>query len=398
MSIEVRRIRKSFGQAAVLNDISLTVADGELVALLGPSGSGKTTLLRIIAGLDTADSGTVLIDGQDMSKEGARERRVGFVFQHYALFKHMTVFENVAFGLRVRHKAVRPTEEEIREKVMSLLKLVHLDAFYSRLPSQLSGGQRQRVALARALAVEPKLLLLDEPFGALDAKVRKELRRWMRRLHDDIHITSVFVTHDQEEAMEVSDRVVVLGQGKIEQVGTPEEVWQFPANAFVYDFLGNYNAFDGFRDANGQVHLTLQEEPLPQVAAGAIAQQPAGLLGRYPNIRQFLGKLIPDLISDTQTVKLPPPPSHRPQPENGTPVTLFARPHEIYVVKKPEHHEYIRARILHINPAGALVKIELERAGGEMLQAEIPKTAFTEMQLKKFDEVFVRPKEMKVFE
>src|ERR1700677_1175024 len=230
MGIEVRNIRKNFGDFAAINDVNLKVGDGELVALLGPSGSGKTTLLRIIAGLEFADSGQVLIDGREAGELHVKERKVGFVFQHYALFKHMTVFDNVAFGLRVRPTAVRPPNEEIIGRVMALLKLVHLDKFYDRYPSQLSGGQRQRVALARSLAVEPKLLLLDEPFGALDAKVRKELRRWLRRLHDDIHITSIFVTHDQEEAMEVSDRVVVMNNGKIEQVGTPEQVYHQPSN------------------------------------------------------------------------------------------------------------------------------------------------------------------------
>ena len=212
MSIEVKNIHKNFGDFVALGNVNLSVPDGELVALLGPSGSGKTTLLRIIAGLEFADSGSVIIDGQDTSNIHVKERKVGFVFQHYALFKHMTVFENIAFGLRVRPKATRPSDYQIRRRVMELLQLVHLDKFHNRYPAQLSGGQRQRVALARSLAVEPKLLLLDEPFGALDAKVRKELRRWLRRLHDDIHITSIFVTHDQEEAMEVSDRVVVMSR------------------------------------------------------------------------------------------------------------------------------------------------------------------------------------------
>ena len=221
MSIEVRNITKRFGNFVALENVSLAIPEGELVALLGPSGCGKTTLLRIIAGMETADAGEVLFSGAEATHLHARERQVGFVFQHYALFRHMTVFENIAFGLRVKPRGQRPPEAEIRTRVMDLLKLVQLDWLAERFPSQLSGGQRQRIALARALAVEPKVLLLDEPFGALDTKVRKELRRWLRRLHDEMHIASVFVTHDQEEALEVADRVVVLNHGRIEQVGTP---------------------------------------------------------------------------------------------------------------------------------------------------------------------------------
>ncbi len=245
MSIEIRNVDKRFGATVVCDNLNLIVPDGELVALLGPSGSGKTTLLRIIAGLEVPDSGSVLFHGDDATHTDVRERRVGFVFQHYALFTQMTVFENVAFGLRVRPKATRPKEREIRAKVTELLKLVQLDWIAERYPHQLSGGQRQRIALARALAVEPKVLLLDEPFGALDAKVRKELRRWLRRLHDEMHVTSLFVTHDQEEAMEVADRIVVMNQGRIEQQGSPDEVYDHPATPFVLRFLGEVNLFHG---------------------------------------------------------------------------------------------------------------------------------------------------------
>ena len=245
MSIEVRNLQKRFGQTVVCDSLNLDIPAGELVALLGPSGSGKTTLLRIIAGLEVPDSGTVLFHGEDATNTDVRERQVGFVFQHYALFAHMTIFENVAFGLRVRPKATRPPEKEIRAKVTELLKLVQLDWIADRYPHQLSGGQRQRIALARALAVEPRVLLLDEPFGALDAKVRKELRRWLRRLHDEMHVTSVFVTHDQEEAMEVADRIVVMNEGRIEQQGTPDEVYDHPASPFVLQFLGDVNLFHG---------------------------------------------------------------------------------------------------------------------------------------------------------
>jgi sulfate transport system ATP-binding protein len=243
MSIEVRRLQKRFGSTVVCDDLSLDIPAGQLVALLGPSGSGKTTLLRIIAGLEVPDSGTVLFHGEDATDADVRERRVGFVFQHYALFGHMTIFENVAFGLRVRPKAVRPDEARIRAKVAELLALVQLDRLAARYPHQLSGGQRQRIALARALAVEPNVLLLDEPFGALDARVRKELRRWLRRLHEEMHVTSVFVTHDQEEAMEVADRIVVMNHGRIEQDGAPDEVYDHPASPFVLQFLGDVNLF-----------------------------------------------------------------------------------------------------------------------------------------------------------
>ena len=254
MSIEIRNVSKQFGDFQALRDVNLDIKSGELIALLGPSGCGKTTLLRIIAGLETADVGSISFSGEDTTDVHVRERNVGFVFQHYALFRHMTVFENVAFGLRVKPRKERPSEAQIREKVMSLLKLVQLDWIAERYPSQLSGGQRQRIALARALAVEPKVLLLDEPFGALDAKVRKELRRWLRRLHDELHVTSIFVTHDQEEALEVADRVVVINKGKIEQEGTPQQVWDNPASPFVYGFLGDVNLFKG-RATDGRVYL-----------------------------------------------------------------------------------------------------------------------------------------------
>jgi sulfate transport system ATP-binding protein len=238
VSIEVKNLTKKFGAFAALDGVDLKAADGELLALLGPSGSGKTTLLRIIAGLDWPDAGEVSFDGENALARGAGERQVGFVFQHYALFRHMTVFENVAFGLRVQPRAVRKDEAGIRARVKELLDLVQLDWLSNRYPNQLSGGQRQRIALARALAIEPRILLLDEPFGALDAKVRKELRQWLRSLHHEINVTSIFVTHDQEEAMEVADRVIVMDQGRIEQSGTPQQVYDQPQTAFVHEFIG----------------------------------------------------------------------------------------------------------------------------------------------------------------
>ena len=238
MSIQVEGVSKSFGKYPALKPSSLTVESGKLVALLGPSGSGKTTLLRLIAGLEFPDAGRIRFYGDDVTDRNAYERRAGFAFQHYALFQHLSVFDNVAFGLQVRPRKTRPSPELIRERVHSLLKLVQLEHLVKRFPSQLSGGQRQRVALARALAIEPRVLLLDEPFGALDAKVRKELRAWLRRFHDETHITSLFVTHDQEEAFEVADEVVVLHEGVIQQIGSPEAIRRQPANAFVQDFLG----------------------------------------------------------------------------------------------------------------------------------------------------------------
>ncbi len=241
MSIELHGIVKHFGSFVAVDHIDLHIETGELLALLGPSGSGKTSLLRMIAGLEAPDEGNVSFQGKDATDTHARDRQVGFVFQHYALFGHMTIFENVAFGLRVRPRKDRLPEQEIAKKVNSLLELVQLDWLADRYPHQLSGGQRQRIALARALAVEPRVLLLDEPFGALDARVRQELRRWLRRLHDEVHVTSVFVTHDQEEALEVADRVVVMNHGRIEQIGSPADVYDHPATPFVFEFLGHVN-------------------------------------------------------------------------------------------------------------------------------------------------------------
>jgi len=266
MTIEARGVVKSFGAFKALDGVDLKVANGELLALLGPSGSGKTTLLRIIAGLEWPDAGEILFDGENALDRGARERHVGFVFQHYALFRHMSVFENVAFGLRVQPRSIRKSEAEIRARVKELLDLVQLDWLANRYPNQLSGGQRQRIALARALAIEPRILLLDEPFGALDAKVRKELRQWLRTLHHEIHVTSIFVTHDQEEALEVAHRVVVMDKGRIEQVGSPSDVYDSPATAFVHGFIGE-SIMLPVEVAGGSVHLN--GRPLDLAVDGA---------------------------------------------------------------------------------------------------------------------------------
>ncbi|TCW00488.1 sulfate/thiosulfate ABC transporter ATP-binding protein CysA [Biostraticola tofi] len=268
MSIEIDNISKYFDRTKVLNDVSLDIPTGEMVALLGPSGSGKTTLLRIIAGLEHHNSGRLRFNGKDVSRTHARDRHVGFVFQHYALFRHMTVADNVAFGLSVLPRKERPDRAGIKKRVARLLDMVQLAHLGDRYPSQLSGGQKQRVALARALAVEPQILLLDEPFGALDAQVRKELRLWLRQLHEELKFTSVFVTHDQEEAMEVADRLVVMSHGNIEQVGSPYDVWREPASRFVLEFMGEVNRLDGeIRGSQlyiGSHHWPLHYAPLHQ--------------------------------------------------------------------------------------------------------------------------------------
>ncbi len=351
MSIEIRNIKKNFGQFSALNDVSLDVPSGELVALLGPSGCGKTTLLRIIAGLETPDSGNILFYGNDATERQVREREVGFVFQHYALFRHMTVFENVAFGLRVRPKQTRPSEAEIKRRVHELLELVQLDWLADRYPPQLSGGQRQRIALARALAVEPKVLLLDEPFGALDAKVRKELRRWLRRLHDELHITSIFVTHDQEEALEVADRVVVINKGKIEQIGSPQEVYDNPVSPFVYQFLGNVNQF------NSHIH-----EGEAKIAGVDL-------------------KL--DAHHDTQ----------------NTPALAFVRPHDIEIYHAPQQSKVgFEAIVRYVNAVGSQVRVELERADHtELIEAELTQERFRELKLEPAQHVHIYPRNVRVF-
>jgi sulfate transport system ATP-binding protein len=349
MSIELRHIAKTFGAFVALENISLTIDTGELVALLGPSGSGKTTLLRVIAGLERPDGGSVSIEGQDITASNVRDRRVGFVFQHYALFRQMTVFDNVAFGLRVKPRYQRPSARDIRDKVGKLLNLVRLEQMAARYPAQLSGGQRQRVALARALAVEPKILLLDEPFGALDAKVRQELRRWLRRLHDDIGITSVFVTHDQEEALELADRVVVMREGRVEQVGRPEEVYEHPATPFVYHFLGHVNVFHG----------RVEESTLD---FGAFS----------------LDMPLRDLPDATAAVG-------------------YARPHRLELAHQPAEPPQFRARIEYISAAGPVVKVELATETGMAVHAEVPQERYQQLGLRKGDEVFVRVKDMRVF-
>jgi sulfate transport system ATP-binding protein len=335
MSILIKDVSKRFGGFKALDHVSLEVPDGGLLALLGPSGSGKTTLLRIIAGLEVADSGTVLYQDEDVTHHSARDRKVGFVFQHYALFRHMTVAENIGYGLKVR----KTPKAQIRERVDELLKLIRLDGFGTRYPGHLSGGQRQRVALARALAAQPRVLLLDEPFGALDAKVRQELRQWLRRLHEDIHVTSIFVTHDQEEAFEVADRVVVMNEGKIEQVGTPDDVYDHPATPFVYKFLGNVNLFHGRID-DGKAYINQ---------------------------------------SETEHI-------------------VFVRPHLLDIDRVPNGGDHFKAKIKHINSAGPLVKVEAITEWGALVHVEMSQERFRNLHLLKDEAIFVIPKDVKVFQ
>jgi sulfate/thiosulfate transport system ATP-binding protein len=335
MSILIKDVSKKFGNFTALDNVSLEVPDGTLLALLGPSGSGKTTLLRIIAGLEVADSGTVLHQEEDITNHSARDRKVGFVFQHYALFRHMTVAENIGYGLKVR----KTPKAQIRERVNGLLKLIRLEGLQGRYPGQLSGGQRQRVALARALAAQPRVLLLDEPFGALDAKVRQELRQWLRKLHEEIHVTSIFVTHDQEEAFEVADRVVVMNLGKIEQIGSPDDVYDHPATPFVYKFLGNVNLFHGRID-NGKAYIHNEE----------------------------------------------------------TEHVVYVRPHLLGIDRHANGRNHFPARIKHINSAGPLVKVEAITEWGALVHVELSQERFHTLHLVKDESVFVIPKDVKVFQ
>jgi len=350
MSITVRNVAKSFGSTHVLDGVDLDVPSGSLVALLGPSGSGKTTLLRILAGLELPDpgSGPIQFDGEDVADWSVRERRVGFVFQHYALFRHLNVFENVAFGLRVRPRRQRPPERDIRRRVNKLLELVQLETLSERFPAQLSGGQRQRVALARALAIEPKVLLLDEPFGALDAQVRAELRRWLRRLHEEIHVTSVFVTHDQEEALEVADEVVVLNRGRIEQVGTPDEVYHEPRTEFVMGFLGQVTRFQG-RVERGRILFGPWALPLPRGEA---------------------------------------------DDERG--VRVYMRPHDFEIDVAPIPGS-ARARVARLFSAGPIVRAEIRTDQGEMLLAELSQRRLDALRIAEGVAIHVAPRVWRMY-
>lgn len=351
MGIELRNISKAYGHYQILKNISLTIHSGELVALLGPSGSGKTSLLRIVAGLEFADEGTILFQGKNLTGASIKKRKAGFVFQHYALFNSMTVHENVAYGLKVKPRKDRPSKKEIRGKVAGLLHLVRLESYGDRYPSQLSGGQRQRVALARALAIEPQILLLDEPFGALDAKVRKELRRWLRRLHRQYNMTSLLVTHDQEEAFEVADRVVIINKGKIEQTGTPAEVYENPANPFVYDFIGNVNQVRGrIRQGyfvNGDIRIPFE----------------GGSQGETSGV-------------------------------------AFIRPDQMTITASDQRagERAFSATVTHIHPVGPVIRLDLERPdAGQRLEAVVTKQEFEKISLSEQQHVFLEPRQAKVF-
>ncbi|HEY1598063.1 MAG TPA: sulfate/molybdate ABC transporter ATP-binding protein [Pirellulales bacterium] len=346
MSIKVDKVTKRFGNFLALDDVSVDAEGGSLLALLGPSGSGKTTLLRVIAGLETADTGNIYYQEEDVTGQSARERNIGFVFQHYALFRHMSVFDNVAFGLHVRGWP----KQRIQDRVRELLTLVRLDSLEKRYPSQLSGGQRQRVALVRALAIEPKVLLLDEPFGALDAKVRQELRQWLRRLHDEIRVTSIFVTHDQEEAFEVADKVVVMHGGRIEQEGTPQDVFEHPANAFVMDFLGNVNVFHG-RLQSGRAHV-------------------GGLELEYPDYPH----------------------------DEAMPATLYVRPHELDLEHSPTGTGSLRVLVDRVNPAGSVAKIFVRSEEfGIGMHVELSAERYAELRVRPGDSLYVSPRKVRVF-
>jgi sulfate/thiosulfate transport system ATP-binding protein len=347
MSITAKKVSKRFGKKIVLDEVTLDAPTGELVALLGPSGSGKTTLLRIIAGLEIPDSGSVIYHEDDVTNASARDRNFGFVFQHYALFRHMTVYENVAFGLRVRGWV----ESRIRERVNELLELVKLDELAYRYPSQLSGGQKQRIALIRSLAPQPKILLLDEPFGALDAKIRAELRHWLRRFHDEFHVTSIFVTHDQEEAFEVADKIVVMNLGKIEQSGTPTEVFEQPTNPFVIDFLGNVNKFP-VRLRDGRALIGDVEMPLTRIPINGDSDE-----------------------------------AH-----------VYVRPHELDLERSPRTSNGLAAKVIHINPAGSVVKVRLmAESFGLMVSVDISPERYKQLQIKAGDHVYVSPKRVRMF-
>jgi len=347
--IVVKNVNKRFGNVDILHDINVSIQSGQLVSLVGPSGSGKTTLLRVLAGLEIPDSGTVEMEGLQMEGASIKDREVGFVFQHYALFRHMSVFENVAFGLRVKPKKQRPSEANIKHKVYELLQLVQLDWAADRYPSQLSGGQRQRVALARALAVEPKLLLLDEPFGALDAKVRKELRTWLRQFHKQVKVTTVLVTHDQEEALEVATQVVVMNHGRIEQVGAPEEIYDKPATPFVLDFIGNVNLFHG-RIEKGK--LWLGQTPLASTAETSSA--------------------------DDQTI--------------------YVRPHHFQISKVPFSAGGLRGTVQDIRFSGSILKVDVAMDSDRRLDVEVSVQEAIQLQLAIGDTVYAFPQQVGIYD
>ena len=377
MQISLHQISKDYRDCKALTDVSLIIEEGELLALLGPSGSGKTTLLKIIAGLEVPSRGKIHINNKNVTHLSPKDRNVGFVFQHYALFKHMNVFENIAFGHKVRPGKHRLSKEDIKHRVYELLKLVQIDNLADRYPHELSGGQRQRVALARALAVEPKILLLDEPFAALDAKLKLELRRWLRKLQKETKITIILVTHDQEEALDIADRVMILNNGSIEQIGSPKEIYHSPDNPFVYNFLGHYNVFKAVKDSQGKISILNKQ--ISNLA------KPEKWYNKHKIVSSIANLLIPNKTSqiDNQNIE--------------EYFEVFVRPHDMEITNKPISDEYVKATITHLNLASPLVKLELESPDYELIQAEISQEKFEKLQLKKSDQVYIKAKQFTMF-
>ncbi|MDA7705651.1 TOBE-like domain-containing protein [Rickettsiales bacterium] len=396
MAIKVQNINKYFSGIRILKDINLNINSGELIALIGPSGSGKTTLLRIIAGLEFANSGDVFLGKQNVNNVHIKDRDVGFVFQNYALFKNMNVFDNIAFGLKVGKRKKLYNKEQIKTEVDKLLDLIRLKHLSHRYPSELSGGQRQRVALARSLAIKPKYLLLDEPFGALDAKVRKELRTWLRRLHNETDITTIFVTHDQEEAMEVADKIVVMGEGRIQQIGDSGDIYHKPNNMFVYNFLGEYNEFAGFKDSDGELHLsTTDKVNFSQEFARKI--HPRNWINKYVSVNS---KILAKKIGIKNPEKNIEPNKSKPKKsKDSNYITIFARPHEMHIDRKREFEESIESELSHVNPAGFSVKLEFQAKNiFKLIQVEITHEFAEELNLKIGDIFYIRPKKLRTFE
>lgn len=377
MKIELHQISKKFKGLTILSNVSIEVEEGGLLALLGPSGSGKTTLLKMIAGLEIPDKGHIYINKRNVTKLSPKDRNVGFVFQHYALFKHMNVFENVAFGMRVVEKSKRLSEKKISEKVRELLDLVQIGHLEKYLPNELSGGQRQRVALARALAVEPKILLLDEPFSALDRKLKQDLRRWLKALQEKTNITIILVTHDQEEALDIANKIVVLNKGKIEQIGTAEEIYHSPENQFIYNFLGHYNNFRAIKDKQGKISIislkqSLNKKPLAWYNKSKIISSFANIFRNNQKENEYLNNV-------------------------NEYFEVFVRPHDIELSKKLSNDNSFEVKITHINLAGPFVKLELKSPEYELIHAEMSQEFYQANKFKVGELVYANARQITLF-